>query len=70
MRLSYRQREAPCRQGDISAVMDAVCGDVYFHYDMGSRSGKIARRLIGGYRRTVQTDGYEVYEAYELIASV
>ena len=41
MRLSYRQREAPCRQGDISAVMDAVCGDVYFHYDMGSRSGKI-----------------------------
>ena len=52
-------------KGYIWAVRDAVCGDVYFHYDMGSRSGETARRLIGGYRGTVQTDGYEVYEAYE-----
>lgn len=52
-------------KGYIWAVRDAVCGDMYFHYDMGSRSGETARRLIGGYRGTVQTDGYEVYEAYE-----
>ena len=52
-------------KGYIWAVRDAVSGDVYFHYDMGSRSGETARRLIGGYRGTVQTDGYEVYEAYE-----
>ena len=52
-------------KGYIWAVRDAVCGDVYFHYDMGSRSGETAKRLIGGYRGTVQTDGYEVYEAYE-----
>ena len=52
-------------KGYIWAVRDAVFGDVYFHYDMGSRSGETARRLIGGYRGTVQTDGYEVYEAYE-----
>ena len=51
-------------KGYIWAVRDAVFGDVYFHYDMGSRSGETARRLIGGYRGTVQTDGYEVYEAY------
>ena len=52
-------------KGYVWAVRDAVCGDVYFHYDMGSRSGETARKLIGGYRGTIQTDGYEVYEAYE-----
>lgn len=52
-------------KGYIWAVRDAVCGDVYFHYDMGSRGGDAARKLIGGYRGTIQTDGYEVYEAYE-----
>lgn len=52
-------------KGYIWAVRDAVCGDVYFHYDMGSRGGDTARKLIGGYRGTIQTDGYEVYEAYE-----
>lgn len=52
-------------KGYIWAVRDAVCGDVYFHYDMGSRGGATARKLIGAYRGTVQTDGYEVYEAYE-----
>lgn len=52
-------------KGYVWAVRDAVCGDVYFHYDMGSRGGDTARKLIGGYRGTIQTDGYEVYEAYE-----
>ena len=52
-------------KGYIWAVRDAVCGDVYFHYDMGSRDGDTARKLIGGYRGAIQTDGYEVYEAYE-----
>ena len=52
-------------KGYIWAVRDAVCGDVYFHYDIGSRDGDTARKLIGGYRGTIQTDGYEVYEAYE-----
>ena len=49
----------------IWAVRDAVRGDMDFHYDMGSRSGETARRLIGDSRGTAQTDGYEVYEAYE-----
>ena len=52
-------------KGYIWAVREAVSGDVYFHYDMGSRSGQTARKLIGGYRGTIQSDGYEVYEAYE-----
>ena len=52
-------------KGYMWAVRNALTGDVYFHYDMGSRSGDTARRLIGGYRGAVQTDGYEVYESFE-----
>jgi transposase len=47
------------------AVRDALGGAVYFHYDRGSRSGETCRKLIGGYAGTMQTDGYEVYDAYE-----
>lgn len=52
-------------KGYMWAVRDAVGGDVYFHYDMGSRGGDTARKLIGSYRGAVQTDGYEVYGAFE-----
>ena len=52
-------------KGYMWAVRDAVGGSTYFHYDMGSRSGETARKLIGGYRGAVQTDGYEVYESFE-----
>ena len=52
-------------KGYMWAVRDALGGDVYFHYDMGSRSGDTARKLIGGYQGTVQTDGYEVYNSFE-----
>ena len=52
-------------KGYMWVVRDAVGGSVYFHYDMGSRSGDTARKLIGGYRGAVQTDGYEVYNSYE-----
>ena len=46
-------------------IRDAVRGPVYFHYDGGSRGAEVCRRLIGGYSGTIQSDGYEVYEAYE-----
>ncbi|MBO4416786.1 MAG: IS66 family transposase [Bacteroidales bacterium] len=52
-------------KGYMWAVRNAIGGDVYFHYDMGSRGGDTARRLIGGYRGAVQTDGYEVYASFE-----
>ena len=52
-------------KGYMWAVRNALTGDVYFHYDMGSRSGDTARRLIGGYSGAIQTDGYEVYESFE-----
>jgi transposase len=52
-------------KGYMWAVRNPLTGESYFHYDMGSRSGDTARRLIGGYRGAVQTDGYEVYASYE-----
>ena len=52
-------------KGYMWAVRNALTGDVYFHYDMGFRSGDTARKLIGGYHGAVQTDGYEVYESFE-----
>jgi len=38
---------------------------VVFHYDMGSRSYETARRLLRGYRGTIQTDGYDAYDQFE-----
>ena len=52
-------------KGYMWAVRDALGGNVYFHYDNGSRGGDTARKLIGAYRGAVQTDGYEVYNAFE-----
>ena len=52
-------------KGYVWTIRNALNGDVYFHYDRGSRSGDTARRLIGGYRGTLQTDGYEVYHIFE-----
>lgn len=52
-------------KGYMWVVRDALRGLVYFHYDMGSRSGDTARKLIGGYKGTIQTDGYEVYNSFE-----
>ncbi|MDE7108745.1 MAG: transposase, partial [Muribaculaceae bacterium] len=37
---------------------------LFFWYDRGSRSKKTARELLGGYRGTFQSDGYEAYEQF------
>lgn len=38
---------------------------VAFYYDMGSRSHETARKLLRGYRGTIQTDGYNAYDQFE-----
>lgn len=38
---------------------------VVFYYDMGSRSHETARKLLRGYRGTIQTDGYGAYDQFE-----
>lgn len=44
------------------AVEDSM---VVFHYDMCSRSHETARKLLRGYRGTIQTDGYGAYDQLE-----
>lgn len=39
-------------------IRDSITGDVMFHYDRSSRSGMVARELLGCYRGIVQCDGY------------
>lgn len=46
----------------VRAVEDDL---VVFHYDMGSRSHETARKLLRGYRGTIQTDGYGAYDQFE-----
>lgn len=43
---------------------------VYFYYDMGSRSFETARKLLGGYHGTVQTDGYGAYNQFETYQNI
>ena len=38
---------------------------VAFYYDMGPRSYETARKLLRGYRGTIQTDGYDAYDQFE-----
>ena len=38
---------------------------VFFHYDKGSRAGKVVVDLLKNYQGAVQTDGYQAYSIYE-----
>jgi len=53
------------RKGYLWCVRDAITGALYFYYDLGSRSSKVARTLLDGYHGSVQTDGYEAYDQFE-----
>ena len=39
---------------------------LYFYYNKGSRAGEVARAQLKGYCGAVQTDGYGVYDFFEL----
>lgn len=52
------------RKGYEWCVRDGIKGQLFFWYDRGSRSYKTARELLGGYRGTFQTDGYEAYDQF------
>lgn len=51
-------------------VRDGITGDVMFHYDRGSRSGMVAREVLGCYRGIVQCDGYAAYEQFERMKGI
>ena len=53
------------RKGYEWCLRDGITGNVMFYYDRGSRSGKVARELLGCYSGLVQSDGYEAYSQFE-----
>ena len=57
-----RPLDAPAIVGCTRAVIEKL---VAFYYDMGSRSYETARKLLRGYRGTIQTDGYDAYDQFE-----
>lgn len=52
------------RKGYEWCVRDGLTGSLFFWYDRGSRSKKTAGELLGGYRGTFQSDGYEAYDQF------
>jgi len=40
-------------------------GCLFFHYDRGSRAGRVVVELLKDFRGAVQSDGYGAYEVYE-----
>jgi hypothetical protein len=38
---------------------------LYFHYDEGSRAGRVAVDILKGFKGAVQSDGYVAYDMYE-----
>ena len=58
------------RKGYEWCVRDGLSGDVMFYYDRGSRGGKVARELLGNYKGSAQTDGYEGYDQFEPLEGI
>ena len=52
-------------KGYVWIVRDAISGNVFFHYDKGSRSNATALALLGDYRGVIQSDGYTSYDQFE-----
>lgn len=58
------------RKGYLWCVRDGIEGQLFFWYDRGSRSKATARQLLGAYRGTFQSDGYEAYDQFCRIPGV
>lgn len=58
------------RKGYEWCVRDGITGQLFFWYDLGSRSNKTAMTLLGGYRGVLQCDGYEAYDQFEEVNGI
>ena len=54
-------------KGYLWVVRNPNNGEVFFHYDKGSRSGKTAMVLLHGFNGAIQSDGYQVYNRFETL---
>ncbi|HHV03051.1 MAG TPA: IS66 family transposase [Bacteroidales bacterium] len=52
-------------KGYVWAVRSPDTGELFFHYDRGSRSEKTAIVLLHNFKGAIQTDGYQVYQNLE-----
>ncbi|MFA5240634.1 MAG: IS66 family transposase [Phycisphaerae bacterium] len=52
-------------KGYVWVVNNPDTGEVFFHYDRGSRSEKTAMVLLQNFKGAIQTDGYQVYQNME-----
>ena len=51
-------------KGYVWCVRDVLGSQMFFHYDMGSRSQETARKLLYNYKGAIQTDGYNAYDQF------
>lgn len=54
-------------KGYLWVVRKPDSGEVFFHYDKGSRSQKTAMMLLHGFNGAIQSDGYQVYKRFETL---
>ena len=54
-------------KGYLWVVRNPDSGEVFFHYDRGSRSEKTALTLLHGFNGAIQSDGYQVYNRFEVL---
>ena len=54
-------------KGYLWVVRNPDNGEVFFHYDRGSRSEKTAMVLLHGFNGAIQSDGYQVYKRFEAL---
>lgn len=58
------------RKGYIWSLYSVMSNLIFFHYDKGSRSKKVADSLLKDYHGALQTDGYGVYLSYEAVDGI
>lgn len=54
-------------KGYLWVVRNPENGEVFFHYDRGSRTQKTAMMLLHNFNGAIQSDGYKVYERFEAL---
>ena len=54
-------------KGYLWVVRNPGNGEVFFHYDRGSRSEKTAMMLLHDFKGAIQSDGYQVYKRFEAL---
>lgn len=54
-------------KGYLWVVRSVDNGEVFFHYDRGSRSEKTAMVLLHDFKGAIQSDGYQVYKRFETL---